>query len=92
LSYDRQENSMCVVHCKRNAYDVYIGRPSVWGNPYVIGRDGTRREVIAKYNVWIRSQPALVARAKSELKDKILGCWCSPAPCHGDVLIAITKE
>jgi hypothetical protein len=38
-----------VVHCKREPYDVYIGRPSKWGNPFQIGRDGTRDEVIAKY-------------------------------------------
>ena len=41
---------------------VYIGRPSIWGNPYAIGRDGTRDDVIAKYEVWIMSQPALLAR------------------------------
>ena len=39
-----------VVHCKRARYDVYIGRPSKWGNPYVIGPDGTREQVIAKYS------------------------------------------
>lgn len=38
-----------VVHCKREPYDVYIGRPSKWGNPFVIEKDGTRKEVIEKY-------------------------------------------
>ena len=38
-----------VVHCRRERYDVYVGRPSPWGNPFVIGRDGTREEVVAKY-------------------------------------------
>lgn len=42
-----------VVHCKKEPYDVYIGRPSKWGNPFVIGKDGTREEVIAKYAEWI---------------------------------------
>ena len=47
---------------KRPAADrVYVGRPSKWGNPFVIGRDGTREEVIAKYRDWILRQPALVA-------------------------------
>jgi len=32
-----------------NNYDVYIGRPSKWGNPFVIGKDGTRKEVVAQY-------------------------------------------
>lgn len=31
-----------VVHCKRARYDVYIGRPSQWGNPFQIRHDGTR--------------------------------------------------
>jgi len=32
---------------------IYVGRPSKWGNPFVIGRDGSRDEVIAKYRAWI---------------------------------------
>ena len=38
-----------VVHCKRAPFDIYIGRPSKWGNPFVIGRDGNREQVIEKY-------------------------------------------
>lgn len=64
---------------------VYIGRPSKWGNPYRIGSDGTRAEVIAKYETWLRGCPDLLADLP-ELKDKTLGCWCKPLPCHGDVL------
>ena len=73
-----------VVH-KREAHDVYIGRPSKWGNPFVIGKDGTREEVIAKYRAWLLKQPALLATLP-ELKGKTLGCWCAPQACHGDVL------
>lgn len=75
-----------VVHCKVHSYDVYVGRPTKWGNPFVIGRDGSRSEVIAKYERWLDSQPALVA-ALPELKGKRLGCWCAPAACHADVLV-----
>lgn len=82
---------MPVVHCKRSKYDVYIGRPSEWGNPFVIGKDGSRAEVIAKYEAWIRTQPALMARVQS-LKGKVLGCWCKPAACHGDVLERLAHE
>jgi hypothetical protein len=74
-----------VVHCKRAAYDVYIGRPSKWGNPFAIGKDGTREEVIAKYGQWLQTQPALLA-ALPELKGKTLACWCAPHACHGDIL------
>ncbi len=83
---------MYVVHCKKAKYDVYIGRPSVWGNPFVIGKDGDRVSVVTKYRNWLLSQPELVQRAKRELQGKILGCWCAPAACHGDVLSEIANS
>lgn len=79
-----------VVHCKRAPFDVYIGRPSKWGNPYVIGRDGTRAEVIAKYREYLLGFPELYS-ALPELRGKILGCWCAPGPCHGDVLAELAN-
>jgi len=79
-----------VVHCKRDAHDVYIGRPSKWGNPFSIGKDGDRDEVIAKYRAWIQTQPELLA-ALPELKRKIVGCWCAPKACHGDVLMEMVE-
>lgn len=42
-----------VVHCKQRPYDVHIGRPSKWGNPFSIGKDGNRYQVIDKYREWI---------------------------------------
>lgn len=74
-----------VVHCKRSEYDVYIGRPSKWGNPYIIGKDGNRTEVIRKYREWAEKR-GLKEQARNELRGKVLGCWCNPLPCHGDVL------
>lgn len=82
---------MKVVHCKKSKYDVYIGRPSKWGNPFEIGKDGTRKEVIEKYEKWIQTQPELLADLH-ELKGKILGCWCSPSACHGDVLVRLANS
>lgn len=70
---------------------VFIGRPSIWGNPYVIGYDGTRTEVIEKYEAYMRSRADLMA-ALPELKGCNLMCFCSPLPCHGDVLIKLVKE
>ena len=78
-----------VVHCKGELYDVYIGRPSIYGNPFKIGRDGDRAEVIEKYRQWLLAQPDLVAHVRRELRGKRLGCWCAPKPCHGDVLAEI---
>jgi hypothetical protein len=73
-----------VVH-KREPHDVYIGRPSKWGNPFAIGPDGGRAEVIAKYREWVQKQPRLMA-SLHELRGKRLGCFCKPKACHGDVL------
>lgn len=80
-----------VVHVKQAIFEVYIGRPSKWGNPFVIGKDGTREEVIAKYEQWIRQNPVLMD-ALPELKGKTLACWCSPQVCHGDVLVKLVRE
>lgn len=67
-------------------YDVYIGRPSIWGNPYGIGRDGTREQVIDKYQSYLLRRRDLLAKLP-ELKGKTLGCHCKPLACHGDVLV-----
>ncbi len=83
--------STTVVHCKREPFDVYIGRPSRWGNPFVIGKDGSRAEVIAKYAEWIWDQPALIDTVR-ELRGKRLGCYCAPHACHGDILARIAED
>ena len=74
---------------------VYVGRRrpshglagSDFANPYRIGRDGTREEVIEKYRRWLAKQPDLLQRLH-ELHGRRLACWCAPEPCHGDVLVA----
>lgn len=81
---------MRVVHCKRELYDVYIGRPGLWGNPFHVDVDGTREECIQMYEDWIKTQPELM-RQLCSLKGRVLGCWCSPKPCHGDVLIRLAN-
>lgn len=80
-----------VVNLRNEPFDVYIGRPSKWGNPYRIGKDGTRDEVIAKYRQHILSTPTLLA-ALPELRGRRLGCWCWPLPCHGDVLVELSER
>ena len=81
-----------VVHCEREEFDVYIGRPGPWGNPFRIGIAQNRTQVIAKHREWFLSQPELIERAKKELRGKRLGCWCSPKACHGDILAEIANE
>lgn len=83
---------------------VYIGRchpmfwrgnQSVFANPYRIGRDGTREEVIQKYRTYMEHclETGKVTRQDLEaLQGKILGCWCKPRPCHGDVILELMHE
>lgn len=77
---------------RREPFDVYVGRPSVWGNPFREGRHGARSEVIARFRAWLLDQPDLVERARRELRGKVLGCWCSPKPCHADVLLEVANQ
>ena len=89
-----------VVHCRRSHYDVLIDRTTKWGNPFSHVRNRltrasffvpTREEAIAAYARWLPTQPELVA-ALPELKDRILGCWCRPLACHGDVLVRLANS
>lgn len=75
--------------CPNKDNAVYIGRPSKWGNPFVIGPDGSRKEVIAKYERWLFESGAI--SDISELTGKNLVCWCAPLPCHGDVLLRLAN-
>jgi hypothetical protein len=70
---------------------VYVGRPTKWGNPFILGRDGDRATVIARYRTWLLAQPQLVADARRDLAGKHLICWCAPAACHADVLREIAN-
>ena len=88
-----------VVNCRNGltaAYE-YVGRPSPLGNPFMIGHDGTRDEVIVKYREWLRqaiqSRPNRVAEEITRLRwlhkergHLTLACWCVPLPCHASVI------
>lgn len=79
---------------------VYIGRPrrgqpGRHGNPFVIGRDGDRAEVVRKHAHWlrtrIREEPAFRAEVLA-LRGRDLVCWCAPEACHGDTYILVCEE
>lgn len=80
-----------VVNKYKEPYEVYIGRGSKWGNPFVIGKDGNRDDVCDKYEVYLLSNQTLLD-ALPELKDKKLGCFCKPQRCHGDLLAKLADE
>jgi len=80
-----------VVNLKEEEYDVRIDRKTKWGNPFVIGKDGTREDVLRLYEDWVREQPYLMD-ALHELRGKRLGCWCKPNACHGDILARLADS
>jgi hypothetical protein len=96
---------VCHVRHRKGREGYYIGRPSDLGNPFVIGRDGTRAEVIAKYSSWLHDKlqrdwlRTAAGRAMLELlkahtagQDVRLYCYCAPEPCHGDVVKQLLEQ
>lgn len=71
---------------------VYIGRPSKFGNPFEIGKDGDRSQVLQKYKEWLKTQPELIRAIKEECKGKVLVCFCKPKACHGDLIFHIANK
>lgn len=70
---------------------IYIGRPSKWGNPFVVGKDGERGECVMLYEDYLMSHPELIKAAQEELRGKSLVCWCAPRACHGDILMKVAN-
>lgn len=64
-------------------------RPSIYGNPYVIGRDGSREEVLRKFREYFREKIFLSPEFKAAVERlrtaSALVCCCAPKPCHADV-------
>lgn len=69
---------------------IYIGRGSKYGNPFIIGKDGDRSDVIRKYEVYLNELLDSNNITVHELADMYgfdLVCYCKPLPCHGDILL-----
>ena len=81
---------------------VYVGRPSIWGNPTKVDEILERnpmmslveahQEAVDRYREYLKYHPVLVGEIKRELRGKNLACWCAPLPCHADVLLEIANE
>ena len=81
-----------VVNVQFDEYDVFIGRPSKWGNPFKIGNGNyTREQALEKFDDWILNQTDLLDQI-DELRGKNLGCYCKPERCHGDTLLRIANS
>lgn len=90
---------------KTNDYDIYIGRSSMYGNPFRVDIDGDRHAVIAMYKSWLLRwldgnkleiinghSNKYICEHLHRLKGKILGCHCAPSACHGDILEELTNR
>ena len=86
------QNQKMVVNKYKDVFDIYIGRGSMWGNKFKIGVDGDREEVIEKFrlDLWKRikaDDSGYLVDELAKLDGKVLGCFCKPSACHGDVLV-----
>jgi hypothetical protein len=66
----------------------------LFGNPFKIGKDGLRAKVLASYRRYALERMKTDAEYRDavlNLKGKILGCWCAPEGCHGDILKEIAE-
>lgn len=79
-----------VINRYKEKEEVYIGRGSIWGNPFVLNRHGSRDEVCDSYEAYFWTTN-LVERIP-ELVGKKLGCFCKPQRCHGDFLAKLANE
>jgi hypothetical protein len=87
---------MSIAHCLRKCLELPAGgerlafgasrdTQSDWANPFKEGKHGDHATVVAAYRDYLEHSPGLKARL-GEIRGKVLGCWCHPLPCHGDVL------
>ena len=73
---------------------VRVDRQSIWGNPFIMRNDSDeeRNRVCDAYEKWLQERPAMIDRAKRELRGKDLACWCAPKRCHAETLLRIANE
>jgi len=83
---------MKIVNIKKEKCTHYIGRGSIFGNPYKIGRDGCRANVINLFEKYAKMSPKLLLAINNLPENAVLGCFCKPLLCHGDIIIKLWKE
>ena len=101
--FDLKKHSLLI-----NGLDVVnVARPSKWGNPFIVGKHGTRERCVELYKYLLSGYLCLginnieeqsahheyVSKHISELMGKNLACWCrfDGKPCHADVLLEIAN-
>lgn len=99
LRVTRQQSPTIVINQKNrpanNIPVIYIGRPSMFGNPFRLGIDGTRDQVLLKFERYARDRIAKdhkFRQAVEGLRGRTLSCWCKPLACHGDTYVKLLDE
>jgi|SRR6185503_7298386 len=94
-------NTTTIVNIRYHKCDISCGRPSIFSNPYIIGRDGTRDDVCDLYNLYFYKKIKNDIKFKSsvlQLKNMRIGCWCrclpscnnpkcKPLRCHLETIV-----
>ena len=80
---------MRLIAVSKGQYDIYAGRPGKFGNPFIIGQDGTREDVIRQHDEYLNKHPELVEEFKQKcqalkIETVRIKCFCVPLPCHID--------
>lgn len=84
---------MNVVHVNKHSADAkVIGRGTVWGNPFIIGADGDRDTVIAKFYHYAKWRLEREPKWLEPLRGWNLACYCAPQACHGNAIIKLLEE
>ena len=94
------KTSVVNIKNNNNDFDIYIGRFNPWrrlpqspfANPFVLNKDRDRDDSMEMYRIWLFMQPDLMEKARKDLRGKVLGCWCKPELCHGDILAQVSDS
>jgi hypothetical protein len=70
---------------------VRVDRATEWGNPFKIGKDGDRAEVIRLFREYALIMLSVDPTWLEPLRGKDLACWCSPEACHAEVLAELAN-
>jgi len=77
-----------LVNVNMEPCEIFIGRPSKWGNPFREDVHGTKAECVEQYRIWLmKPEQKWILDDILELDGKVLGCYCYPKKCHGNELI-----
>lgn len=72
---------------------IYVGRGSLWGNPYPLVNGRTPEIAVGDFASYLLYQPRLVAAAREVLRGHDLACWCPlDKPCHADVWLRTVNQ